>query len=77
MSSIQFEVRVTYREVPYHNFYHCCDVTHATYRFLRLTGERLRPSRWEQLALLLAAICHDMDHPGGALSIVILNLNLS
>ena len=37
-SSVTFEctacmqVRAHYRTVPYHNFFHCVDVTHATFR---------------------------------------------
>ena len=27
------QVRAHYRTVPYHNFFHCVDVTHATFRY--------------------------------------------
>ena len=52
------------RDVPYHNWRHVVDVTHCTYRFLRLLDGSCCFSLWEQLALLTAAMCHDMDHPG-------------
>lgn len=53
-----------YRAVPYHNFFHVVDVTHAAFRFIRLAGGRARMSPAEKLALMVAALCHDMDHPG-------------
>lgn len=58
------QVRNQYRAVPYHNFFHCVDVTHATFRFIRLAGGRARMTPSEKLALMIAALCHDMDHPG-------------
>ncbi|EIE22231.1 HD-domain/PDEase-like protein, partial [Coccomyxa subellipsoidea C-169] len=58
------QVRNQYRAVPYHNFFHCVDVTHATFRFIRLAGSRARMTPSEKLALMIAALCHDMDHPG-------------
>ncbi|KAK9829381.1 hypothetical protein WJX72_005491 [[Myrmecia] bisecta] len=57
-------VSKVYQHVPYHNLFHCMDVTHATYRFLMLTRERMHMTRLEQLSVLLAAVSHDMDHPG-------------
>lgn len=47
---------------PYHNFQHCVDVTHAT--FLMLVGIRAAVSDIECYALLLAALAHDLEHPG-------------
>lgn len=29
------QVQSRYRDVPYHNFAHCTDVTHATFMFVR------------------------------------------
>ena len=58
------QVRAHYRAVPYHNFFHVVDVTHAAFRFIRLAGGRARMSPAEKLALMVAALCHDMDHPG-------------
>ena len=46
----------------YHNFHHCVDVTHAT--FLMLLGIRGAVSDLECYALLLAAVAHDLEHPG-------------
>ena len=47
---------------PYHNFQHCVDVAHAT--FLMLVGVRHAVSDLECYALLLAALAHDLEHPG-------------
>ncbi len=58
------QVRNQYRQVPYHNFFHCVDVTHATFRFIRLAGGRACMTPTEKLSLMIAALCHDMDHPG-------------
>jgi hypothetical protein len=46
----------------YHNFHHCADVTHAT--FMMLAGIRGAVSDLECYALLLAAVAHDLEHPG-------------
>lgn len=57
-------VKGYYHDVPYHNFFHCCDVAHATFRFIKLIHERTSMSSLERFALMIAAVCHDMDHPG-------------
>jgi len=53
-----------YRDVPYHNLYHCADVTHTTF----LLVDRLRAPACltpiECYAVMIAALAHDMDHPG-------------
>ena len=33
-------------------------------RFIRLLGPRAKMTPAEKLALMVAALCHDMDHPG-------------
>lgn len=54
----------SYRDVPYHNLYHCADVTHTTF----LLVDRLRAPACltpiECYAVMIAALAHDMDHPG-------------
>jgi len=58
------EVFLFYRDVPYHNIHHCVDVTHSTFLLI----DRLRASSAltpvECFALMVAALAHDMDHPG-------------
>jgi len=58
------QVRPMYRPNSYHNFEHACDVTHTLYRFLKITNARGQYNVLERFALLVAALCHDMDHPG-------------
>jgi cAMP-specific phosphodiesterase 4 len=49
---------------PYHNFAHAVDVAHGVFRFLRLTERRLRLPAADKFALLVAALSHDLEHPG-------------
>ncbi|KAK9833861.1 hypothetical protein WJX74_008239 [Apatococcus lobatus] len=51
-------------DVPYHNFYHVADVAHTVYRMITLSDCHSCMSQLEKYALMLAAVCHDMDHPG-------------
>eukprot|EP00210_Caulerpa_lentillifera_P001493 g1432.t1 len=53
-----------YRENPYHNFLHACHVFHAVWMVLKETNlvDYLLPH--DQLALCIAALCHDVDHTG-------------
>ena len=39
-------------------------MAHATFRFIKLTEKRTGMSSLESFALMIASICHDMDHPG-------------
>merc|ERR1712066_194622 len=49
---------------PFHNFAHAVDVGHFVGRILRLINSELYFSELEQFALLIAAIAHDLGHPG-------------
>jgi cAMP-specific phosphodiesterase 4 len=58
-------VRIQYVESnPYHNYIHACDVVASVFRVFT----RLRCREWlsdiDIFALLVAALCHDMAHPG-------------
>ncbi|KAL2613527.1 hypothetical protein R1flu_025219 [Riccia fluitans] len=55
---------VRYQPNPYHNFRHACDVLHAVYLLLTLVEAKKKLSQLEIFALALAALCHDVDHPG-------------
>jgi hypothetical protein len=47
----------------YHNFQHAFFVIHRVYKLL--TSSEIYPlTQKEMLSLLIAAICHDVDHPG-------------
>ena len=52
-----------YGVAPFHNWRHAFAVTAAAWRFLDAAPELL-PEPLDQLALLVAALCHDVGHPG-------------
>jgi hypothetical protein len=54
--------RSLYRANPYHNWHHAVHVTLNSFRFASLATHALQPA--DVLALLVAALCHDLDHPG-------------
>jgi cAMP-specific phosphodiesterase 4 len=58
------KVRGKYRDLPYHSYTHACDVLYTVYRELMLTHAFEWLSDSEMYALLVAALCHDMGHPG-------------
>nr|BCL77501.1 bifunctional adenylyl cyclase/cAMP phosphodiesterase [Anthoceros agrestis] len=53
-----------YQPNPYHNFRHACDVLHATYMLLTTCAARHMLNAIEIFSIVLAALCHDVDHPG-------------
>lgn len=58
-------IEMNYRaENTYHNSTHAADVLQATARFMR--SERLKQilEPLDEVAALLAAAAHDVDHPG-------------
>ncbi|KAJ6242353.1 camp-specific 3' [Anaeramoeba flamelloides] len=62
------EIRKQYlTTIPYHNFYHAFEVFHSLSTFL-YTSDQLKNNYTseEKVALLIAALCHDLKHPGGS-----------
>lgn len=58
-------VRSKYRdENPFHNWNHGWDVMHTTFMLLHHTPADSVLEWLEILAVLTAALCHDIDHPG-------------
>lgn len=53
-----------YRSVPFHNFYHAFNVTQTLYFFICQCQMHQILGPLEILALLIATIAHDCDHPG-------------
>lgn len=49
---------------PYHNFFHVFDVMQTVYSLGISTGLIETLSHWERFALIVAALCHDLEHPG-------------
>jgi hypothetical protein len=54
-----------YRPNPYHNFHHGVSVMHVTYACMLSSSlcESLL-AQLDHVAVLLSALCHDVDHPG-------------
>lgn len=48
----------------YHNFFHACDVAHTVYRLVMLSELHKILSPLETFSLIIAAISHDVAHPG-------------
>lgn len=58
------ELRNRYQKNHYHNFRHAVDVTHNVFLFLELCEAKEFLSDMEVMALMVAAMFHDVDHPG-------------
>lgn len=52
------------RKNPFHNFVHCFNVMHALYMLLSVTPAGSYFDVSDILALLIASLCHDLDHTG-------------
>ena len=48
---------------PYHNFQHAVDVAHTVCFLAQKSGSLLEMTDKERLALVAAALCHDLEHP--------------
>ncbi|KAH6562683.1 hypothetical protein BASA50_003018 [Batrachochytrium salamandrivorans] len=57
-------IKSTYNRNPFHNFQHCFCVTQMMYALLHVTSVHQKFTQLEKLALIVAAIGHDLDHPG-------------
>lgn len=53
-----------YHKNPYHNFCHVVYVLHCTYMLMMRSQIAKSLTRVDQLVLLIAALCHDVDHDG-------------
>jgi len=49
---------------PYHNWLHAVDVAHGTYQMMIMCKAKEYFSVADRFALLIAACCHDVGHPG-------------
>eukprot|EP01105_Mastigella_eilhardi_P001676 TRINITY_DN119_c0_g2_i2.p1 TRINITY_DN119_c0_g2~~TRINITY_DN119_c0_g2_i2.p1 ORF type:complete len:1202 (-),score=363.18 TRINITY_DN119_c0_g2_i2:104-3595(-) len=58
------ELARSYNVVPYHNFYHAVDVTQFLYAMLINSPELRVLPKIEIFAILMAGLCHDVDHGG-------------
>lgn len=64
MEQYLLAVQATYRDNPFHNFRHAFCVTQMMYGLLHLVNLVDIFTTEELFCLLVACLCHDMDHPG-------------
>ncbi|XP_077312298.1 high affinity cGMP-specific 3',5'-cyclic phosphodiesterase 9A [Lithobates pipiens] len=57
-------IQENYRNNPFHNFRHCFCVTQMMYGMIHLCQLQERMTLLQLGALMTAAVCHDLDHPG-------------
>ncbi len=57
-------VKQQYKPNPYHNWMHAVDVMQATFCFLTHFDGYKQLAHLDVLALFVAALCHDLGHPG-------------
>ncbi|XP_023215488.1 probable 3',5'-cyclic phosphodiesterase pde-5 [Centruroides sculpturatus] len=55
-------VRKNYRTVPYHNWNHGFSVANSSFVIIKSARGVFRP--FEELALFISCLCHDLDHRG-------------
>jgi GAF domain-containing protein len=53
-----------YREVPFHNFKHGVAVMHISFYLIACTDAGMCLNAIQAFALIVSALCHDIDHPG-------------
>ncbi|KAH3756086.1 3'5'-cyclic nucleotide phosphodiesterase family protein [Pelomyxa schiedti] len=58
------ELSKSYNSVPYHNFYHAIDATQFLYSLICHSKVLASLPKIEIFSILLAALCHDVDHGG-------------
>lgn len=58
------QVKLGYYAQPYHNYTHACDVCYTVFRLLGITQSYRWLNDAEHLAILIAALCHDLGHFG-------------
>lgn len=64
LRSFLLAINSSYRDTPYHCALHGADVAQTTYYFLTKGKAGENMSKLEQTAAIVAALCHDVGHPG-------------
>eukprot|EP00948_MAST-09A_sp_MAST-9A-sp1_P003209 g3209.t1 len=54
----------SYRDVPYHNYKHALQVTTKVFHIIEKTRLRVEMRNVDHMSLIVAALAHDVDHPG-------------
>ena len=62
--SFMAEIRKSYHDNQYHNFRHAFDVCQMLYSFLTLTNATQYLTAMDIFTMMVAAVCHDVDHNG-------------
>eukprot|EP01116_Phalansterium_solitarium_P005392 TRINITY_DN1697_c0_g1_i2.p1 TRINITY_DN1697_c0_g1~~TRINITY_DN1697_c0_g1_i2.p1 ORF type:complete len:1161 (-),score=425.01 TRINITY_DN1697_c0_g1_i2:361-3843(-) len=57
-------VMKVYQDNPYHTFQHAIDVSQMCFKMMHATKAAEYLSELEVLTVMVAALCHDVDHPG-------------
>jgi hypothetical protein len=57
-------VQDEYQDNPYHNSIHAADVTQSLHSMLVMGGDKFAEAEIQLFGVLLAAVVHDMGHPG-------------
>ncbi|KAG1670017.1 hypothetical protein FOA52_011173 [Chlamydomonas sp. UWO 241] len=64
LSNLVSVVRSHYHTIPYHNFNHVVHATHGVFMLLQTPTAKRVLGMEEHLAVMIAALCHDLDHDG-------------
>lgn len=57
-------IRETYRDLPYHNFWHALSTVHYACRLVHAAGCRDNLTKADLFAMIIGSLCHDCDHRG-------------
>jgi len=58
------QVHAEYFENPFHNFHHAVDVLQSVFSMVTRMGARAVLTPLDTMGLFVAALCHDLRHPG-------------
>ena len=64
LQNLILAIHGTYRDVPFHNFYHAFSVCHVSYLMMRHCDMARCLTSLDIFSCLLSALAHDCDHPG-------------
>mmetsp|Transcript_22965 Transcript_22965/g.63705 ORF Transcript_22965/g.63705 Transcript_22965/m.63705 type:complete len:541 (-) Transcript_22965:79-1701(-) len=58
------EIEKLYKDVHFHNKTHAADVTQSLHSLFQMGGEKYADGKLETFSMLIAAVIHDVGHPG-------------
>ena len=71
LKNLILAVRESMHPNPYHNWFHVVDVTQMIFSLMHKTSLLERMDKIQKFALIVSALCHDLDHPGVSNSFLI------